>query len=171
MTDHEINVRPPDIKGAKAIFSIHLRPSLPFSPNGTMASATRQEIIETAVARVYSPNSPWAELCRLKFRDGKTKVVSARDLVSGRLFQQICGAAKLAAYQRELRGGQRGLAVCDIEEATASAMERLATNITLHNVRNQLPDLPTDVDVISVEPIPHRVDRPHRYIVEPPSPV
>ena len=166
LTDHEIFVRPPDMKGAKAIFSIHLKPSLPFSPNGTMASATRQEIIETAVARLYNPNSPYAQLCRLKFRDGKTRMVSARDFACGRLFQQICRSAQLAAYQRELRGGQRGLAVCDIEEAIASAMVRLATNVTIHNVRNQLPDLPTDVDVVSVEPIPHRVDRPHRYLDE-----
>jgi ATP-dependent 26S proteasome regulatory subunit len=167
LSDHEIQVRPPDMKGAKAIFSIHLRPSLPFCPNGTLASATRLEIIDTAVAKIYSPNSPYAELCRLKFRDGKTRVVSARDFACGRLFQQICGAAKLAAYQRELRGGRRGLAVCDIEEGIASAMDRLATNITVHNVRNQLPDLPTDVDVVSVESIPRRVDRPRQYLVEP----
>jgi hypothetical protein len=166
LSDHEIHVSPPDMKGAKAIFAIHLRASLPYSPNGTMASATRQEIIETAVAKIYSPNSQHAELCRLKFRDGKTKIISARDFACGRLFQQICGAAKLTAYQRELSGGQRGLAVCDIEEAVASAMDRLSTNITIHNVRNQLPDLPTDVDVVAVDPIPHRVDRPSRYLVD-----
>jgi hypothetical protein len=96
-------------------------------------------------------------------------VVWAREFTCGRLFQQICGAAKLAAYQRELRGGERGLIVCDIEEAVASAMERLASNVTIHNVRNQLPDLPTDVDVISVESIPHPVDRAHRYRVDPSS--
>ncbi len=169
LSDHELHVRPPDMKGAKAIFSIHLRPSLPFSPNGTMASATRLELIETAVARIYNPNSPYTELCRLKFRDGKTRMVSARDFACGRLFEQICKAAKLSAYQREVRGGQRGLAVGDIEEAVASAMERLATNVTIHNVRNQLPDLPTDVDVVAVEPIPRRVDRPHRYLIDPPS--
>jgi len=169
LSDHEIHVRPPDMKGAKAIFSIHLRPTLPFSPNGTMALATRSEIIETAVARIYSPNSPYAELFRLKFRDGKTKIVSAREFACGRLFQQICSAAKLTAYQRELRGGTPGMAVGDIEDAVAAAMERLSTNVTVHNVRNQLPELPTDVDVIAVEPIPHKVQRPHRYIVDPPA--
>ncbi len=166
LSDHEIYVGPPDMKAAKTIFSIHLRPSLPFSPNGSMASSTRLEIIETAVARIYSPNSPYAELCRLKFRDGKTRIVYAKDFASGRLIQQICGAAKLSAYQRELSGGERGLVVGDIEEAIASAMQRLATNITVHNVRNQLPELPTDIDVVSVEPILRRVDRPARYLVE-----
>ena len=169
LSDHEISVSPPDMKAAKAIFSIHLNPSLPFNPNGEMASATRLEMIETAIARIYHPNSPYAQLCRLKFRDGKTKVISAREFACGRFFQQICGAAKLAAYQRELRGGERGMVVGDIEEAVASAMQRLASNVTIHNVRNQLPDLPTDVDVISVEVIPHPVDRAHRYRVDPSS--
>lgn len=164
LSDYELQIGTPDMKGARAIFSIHLRPSLPFSPNGTMAAATRAQIIETAVAKIYSPNSPYSELCRLKFRDGKTRVVAGRDFASGRLFQQICGAAKLAAYQRELNGGARGLQVADMEDALASAMDRLSTNITIHNVRNQLADVPTDIDVVSVEPIRRRVDRPHRYL-------
>jgi proteasome-associated ATPase len=166
ISEHEFHVRPPDMKGAKEIFSIHLRPSLPFSPNGAAASATRQEIIDTVVARIYSPNSPYAELCRLKFRDGKTRIISARDFASGRLFQQVCKAARLAAYQRELASGARGVGVGDIEEALASAMERVAANISIHNVRNQLPDLPTEVDVVAVEPIPRRVERSRQYLAD-----
>jgi proteasome-associated ATPase len=166
LSDHEINVRPPDMRAARHIFSIHLRSSLPFSPNGTQASSTRTDIIETAVARIYSPNSPYAQLCRLKFRDGKTKIVPASEFVSGRLVQQVCASAKLTACQRETAGGARGLTVADMDEAIASAMRRLATNVTIHNVRNQLPDLPTDVDVISCEPIVHRIERPQRYLAD-----
>jgi acetolactate synthase regulatory subunit len=125
---------------------------------------TRQEIIETAVSRIYSPNSGYAELCRIKFRDGKTRTVSARAFASGRLFEQICRAARLSAYQRELRTGQRGLQVCDMEEAVAAAMEKVSTTLTIHSVRNQLPDLPTDVDVVAVEPLVRKVSRPHRFL-------
>jgi ATP-dependent 26S proteasome regulatory subunit len=166
LSDHEIHVGPPDMKGAKAIFGIHLRATLPFNPNGQMAEATRREMIETAVSRIYHPNSPVAQICRLKFNDGKTRMVMAKDLACGRLIQQICGAAQLAAYQREMRGGMAGLTVGDIEEAIATAIERLATNITVHNARNQLHDLPTDLNVISVEPVVRRVSRAREYLVE-----
>jgi len=150
---------------AKAIFAIHLRSSLPYSPNGTMASATRQQIIDTAVATIYSPNSPYAELGRLKFRDGKTRMIGARDFACGRLFQQIAQAAQLGAYQRELGGGSRGLAVCDIEESIASAMERLPA--TSRFTTSAPVARPADrcgcgfgrADV-------HRVDRPHLYIAD-----
>ncbi|MGD0767576.1 MAG: AAA family ATPase [Tepidisphaeraceae bacterium] len=165
LSDQELSVRPPDINAAKSIFSIHLRPgTVPFSPNGDAATLTRQEIIETALSRIYNPNSCYAELCRIKFRDGKTRTVSARDFASGRLIEQICRASRFLAYQRELRTGQRGLQVCDMEEAVAAAMEKVSTALTIHSVRNQLPDLPTDVDVVAVERLLRKVTRPHRFL-------
>jgi proteasome-associated ATPase len=164
LSDQEVSVRSPDINGAKSIFSIHLRPEIPFSPNGDAATLTRQEIIETAVSRIFSPNSRYSELCRIKFRDGKTRTVSARDFASGRLIEQVCRAARLSAYERELRTGQRGLQVCDMEDAIAAAMEKVSTNLTIHSVRNQLPDLPTDVDVVGVERLVRKVTRPHRFL-------
>lgn len=166
LSDHELQVGPPDMRGARQIFSIHLRPTLPYSPNGVAASNTRQETIAAAVEKIYSPNSLYAELVRLKFRDGKTRTIGARDFACGRLFQQICGTAQLAAYHRDLRGGGRGLRVSDMEDAVADAMQRLASNVTIHNVRNQLPDIPTDVDVVAVEPVLRKVQRAHRHFAE-----
>lgn len=170
LTDHEIHVKPPDANGARAIFNIYLKPTLPYSPNGPVASATRQEIIETAIARIYHPNSQYAQLLSVKFRDGKSRIIAARDFACGRLFSQICAAAKLSAHQRDLNEGQRGLTVFDMEEAIAAAMERLASNVTIHNVRNQLPELPTEVDVIQVEPLLRKVARPHKYLNPPTAP-
>jgi len=164
LTDQEINVRSPDLDGARAIFGIHLRAATPFSPNGDAAMLTRQEIIDIAVSRIYSPNSCYAELCRIKFRDGKTRTVGARDFASGRVFEQICRAARFSAFEREVQTGQRGLQVCDMEDAVAAAMEKVSTNLTLHSVRNQLPDLPTDVDVVAVERLVRKVTRPHRFL-------
>jgi SpoVK/Ycf46/Vps4 family AAA+-type ATPase len=137
---------------------------VPFNPNSDSAMLTRNQIIETAVARIYSPNSRYNELCRIKFRDGKTKTISARDFASGRLFEQICRAARMSAYERELRTGQRGLQMGDIEEAIAEAMEKIASSLTIHSVRNQLPDLRTDVDVVAVERVIRKVSRPHRLL-------
>lgn len=164
LSDQEICVRAPDIDGARSIFAIHLRPTIPFSPNGDAAMVTRDEIIETALSRIYSPNSCYAELCRVKFRDGKARTVSGRDFASGRLIEQICRAARLSAYEREVRSGERGLRVCDMEEAVAAAMEKVSTNLTIQSVRNQLPDLPTDVDVVAVERVARKVTRPHRLL-------
>jgi hypothetical protein len=43
-------------------------------------------------------------------------------------------------------------------------MEKVSTNLTIHSVRNQLPDLPTDVDVVGVERLVRKVTRPHRFL-------
>ena len=165
LSDQEIHVLPPGRRGAEDIFGIHLKPTLPFCPNGTMAAATRRQLIETAVARIYAPNSPYAELCRIKFRDGKTtRLVSGRDFANGRLFEQICRAALQAAFQRELATGQSGITVADMEDAIAAAMERMSTALSVHNVRNFFLDLPADLDVIAVERLGRKVDRPTRYL-------
>jgi SpoVK/Ycf46/Vps4 family AAA+-type ATPase len=166
LSDQEIHVRPPDRRGAEEIFAIHLKPPpcLPYNPNGTLATATRRRLIDTAVARIYDPNSPYAELCRLKFRDGKTtRLVAARDFASGRLFEQICRAARQAAFQRELETGQGGITVADMEDAIATAMERMATTLSVHNVHHHLLDLP-DLDVAAVERLPRKLAHPHHYL-------
>jgi SpoVK/Ycf46/Vps4 family AAA+-type ATPase len=163
LSDVEIHVSRPDMRGARAIFQIHLPESLPYSPNGASAEDTRLEIIETAVSRFYSPNAE-NELCILRFRDGKTRTVTARELASGRIFEQICRAARQAAFLRDVRGGEPGLRVADIENAVSHAMKRLASTLSLRNVHAYLSDLPQDVDVVSVEPVVRKVSRPHRYL-------
>jgi proteasome-associated ATPase len=163
LSDVEIHVSRPDMRGARAIFQIHLPESLPYSPNGASAEDTRLEIIETAVSRFYSPNAE-NELCILRFRDGKTRTVTARELASGRIFEQICRAARQAAFLRDVRGGEPGLRVADIENAVSHAMKRLTSTLSLRNVHAYLSDLPQDVDVVSVEPVVRKVSRPHRYL-------
>jgi len=158
LSDTEIHVRRPDRRGARAIFRIHLPESLPFAAN-----ATRDEIVDAAVARFYSPNAS-NELAVLRFRDGKARTVLAHELGSGRTYEQICRAARRAAFLRDVRSGERGLSLADVEDAIALAFERLATTLTPHNARAYLSDLPQDVDVVSAEPIVRRVGRPHRYL-------
>ena len=137
--------------------------SLPYSPNGSAATTTRDDIIDTAVSRFYSPNAE-NELCVLKFRDGKTRTVAARDLASGRIFEQVCRAARRAAFLRDARGGEAGVRMTDIEEAVSDAFERLATMLSPRNAHAYLDDLPQDVDVVSVEPIKRKLSHPHRYL-------
>ncbi len=163
LSEIEITVRRPDMRGAKAIFEIHLPEALPYHANGAATSETRRDIIEAAVSRFYSPNAE-NELCTLRFRDGKTRTIVARELASGRMFAQVCGAACQAAFLRDVRGGEAGVRVTDMDRAVSEAMERMASTLTLRNAHAYLSDLPQDVDVVSVEPIVRRVPRPQRYL-------
>ena len=164
LSDVEIEVKRPDLQGARAIFGIHLPEMLPYSPNGNAAAHTRSDMIESAVTRFYSPNAADNEISVLHFRDGKRRVVTARELASGRLFEQICRAARQAAFLRDIRGGEPGLCVADIADAVSDAIQRLGSTLTIHNARAYLHDLPQDVDVVSAEPVVRRAARPHRYL-------
>lgn len=159
----EIAVGRPPRAAARAIFAVHLDADLPYGPNGAEAAATRAELIDVALTRLYAPNGG-GELCTVRLRDGVVRTVWARELASGRLIEQICRAARHAAFARHAAGGAPGLQVADMEEAVAGAIERLATTLSPRNARAHLPDLPQDVDVVSVEPVVRRPARPHRHV-------
>jgi len=159
----ELTVGRPGLEAARRIFEIHLADWYPYRENGFSAAETRQEMIETAVSRFYSPNSD-NEICRLVFRDGSTRPVPARELASGRIFAQICTEARQQAFARSVSGGERGLAVPDIEHAVSKAIDRLATTLTPENCRFYLADLSRDLDVVDVESSQPRTVRTHRYL-------
>lgn len=163
LSDMEIVVQRPDMRGARAIFEIHLPETYPFSPNGSQAAETRRQVIDLAVSRLYSPNAG-NELCTLRFRDGKVRVVSARELASGRSFEQICRAVRQSAFLRDVRGEGSGISLADMDEAVTAALTRMASTLTQRNVHSYLSDLPQDIDVVAVEPIKRKVDRPQRFL-------
>lgn len=150
----EISVERPNMQGAREIFGIHLGPTIPYCPNGDTAMATRGEIIDRAVSGLYSPNSN-NEVCEIRFRDGKKRTITARELVSGRLIEQICRKARKSAFLRDIRLGDTGLRVEDMEEAVSDTIARMSTMIDRLNAHAHLSDLPQDVDVVAVEPIRH----------------
>jgi proteasome-associated ATPase len=165
LSDVEIHVSQPDLKGARAIFEIHLPDSLPYRSNGSSPEATRFEMIERAVSRFYSPNAD-NRLCELLFRDGATRTVGARELASGRIFEQICLSARRTAFHRKIvNGHDEGLGLEDIEKALADGIDRLRTTLTPQNVHAYLPDIPESVDVIEVRPIDRKVNQPFTYTV------
>ena len=114
----------------------------------------------------YSPNAG-NELCTLRFRDGKQRIVVARELASGRLFENVCRTALRAAFLRDVRGGAAGVQWCDMQDATSQTIERMRTILTIHNAHAYLADLPQDVDVVSVEPVVRKVKQPHHYLQHP----
>jgi proteasome-associated ATPase len=163
LSDIEISVKRPSLQGARSILGIHLPATLPFSPNGSAASATREELIETAVSRFYSPNAD-NEISVIRFRDGKQRTVLARELVSGRIFEQVCRQARRSACLRDLRGeAEPGLRVLDIDGAVTQAMQRMRTTLSVENAHSYLDDLPQDIAVTSVEPVIRKV-KPTHYL-------
>jgi proteasome-associated ATPase len=166
LSDLEISVGRPEMTGARAIFQIHLPESVPFHPNGELAKSTRQELIEHAVSQFYSPNAG-NELCTLRFRDGKQRVIVARELASGRLFENVCRSARRSAFLREVRGGVAGVQLSDMQDAVSQTLERMRHTLTINNAQAYLHDLPQDVDVVSVEPIVRKVKQPHKYLNQP----
>jgi hypothetical protein len=86
----------------------------------------------------------------VQFRDGTQREVVARELVSGRLIEQTCKAARTAAFERACRGGEAGLQVEDMEVASAEAIARLRGTLSRRNVASYLADLPEDNDVVAV---------------------
>lgn len=164
LSDVEIQVNRPNAESARKIFHVHLPSYLPFDSAEGKDSDTYQDFIEAAVSRLFSPNGA-NEICSLKLRDGKTRTVKVRELMSGRIIRQICDRVKDYACLREAYGDDSGICLFDIEEAIADVMERLTKTLTRHNIHSYLDDLPQDVDVMSVDPIHHRLERPHRYFV------
>ncbi len=157
LSDIEVVVPRPNREAAKQIFRVHLGEDLPFSPNGSQASATRHEAIDVALTRIFGPNSENI-LSTMKFRDGSQRTVAANELVSGRLIEQICRAARQRAFVRDVKHDESGIRVADVEQAVADTLRRMATTLTVHNARAYLTDLPQDLDLISVQPIIRRIE-------------
>lgn len=162
-TGGQIYMPPPDMEAARAIFGVHLPASYPYAVNGHDAASSREELIDLAVSRIYSPNGDNA-ICKVRFADGHTHIIHARELSSGRIFEQICRNARRRACRREIETDVVGVAAEDIENAVAEALNQLRTTITVHNIRSYVPDLPQDVQITSVEPIMPRVARPRQFL-------
>ena len=71
------------MQGARAIFRIHLPTTVPVSPNGSRASATYGEIIESAVSAGWDSPNAGNDIATIRYRDGKLRIVLALDLVGG----------------------------------------------------------------------------------------
>ncbi len=158
----ELFIGRPDMEAALEIFAIHLPPSLPYGPNGAEAEHTRETIIEAAVSTLYSPNAD-NDIAELRFRDGSSRPVAARQLLSGRTIEQICTQARRSAFRRHAEGGMPGVRLEDMEAAVAAGLERLASTLSVANARAMLSDLPQDPDVVAVEPVRRRFAT-HRYL-------
>jgi len=151
----EIAIPRPGMPSARAIFEYHLPPELPYHADDGAAGVMREQMIGVAVARLYLPNAPGAVIATLRFRDGKTRAVYMRELMSGRLIEQICIDARKRAFRRHVEGERIGLHVEDIDAAVDDARDRLRATLTPANAHAHLVDLPHDVAVVAVDRAAH----------------
>jgi SpoVK/Ycf46/Vps4 family AAA+-type ATPase len=152
----------PNQKAGAEILSKYLTPKLPYGCQED-GSVSCDDVLEAATAKIYAPNGGSA-LAKLTFRDGKERVVHARDLINGAVLSQIAHAATERAFVRETESGEEGIRIQDLFGAIDDAFESSVRALTPMNCRRHIDDLPTDVDVIKVERLKRRVERPHRYI-------
>ncbi|MEY2409102.1 MAG: proteasome-associated ATPase [Verrucomicrobiota bacterium] len=163
--DLVVEVPRPNRRAAFDIFSRHLGSDLPYARNGhgDDLQATRAEIIETAVSRIFAPNGS-AELATITFRDGTRRPVRMPDLINGAMIANIAGEAVERACLREHETGADGVMFEDVEVALLNEFENAARILTPANCRNHLSGLPHDMDIVNVQPVEKKVARPGRYI-------
>lgn len=156
----EIVIPRPSRSSAAEIFGIHLPSELPYSPNGSESPQTRTQLIERAVAMLYGPG---AEIASVKYADGKTSDVLARDLVSGRIIKQICESASRQAFARDVHHDDPGLRIEDIESGVYDALARMRSSLTRSSIRSYMDGLREDVEIVSVDAVKPIVNNPQQY--------
>jgi proteasome-associated ATPase len=163
MGDKPIHIPRPNRDTARKIFEKHLEPGIPYAAGGEDPALCRSRVIDSALARIFSPNGD-GDLCSLTFRDGSKRTVRARDLISGASIAQIAIGAKERACLREVETGEEGIRLEDVLSAVAGEMDALASYLTPRNCREYLTDLPQDLDVVAVRQVRRSAPRPYRYL-------
>jgi len=163
--DLVLEVPRPNMSAARDIFAKYLRPGLPYAKNGhgPDSEATRRDIIEACLSRIYAPNAD-NELVTLTLRDGKRRTVHSGDLISGALIAQIVSAASERACLREIETKEGGLQIQDLVAAIDEEFARTAAFLSPANCRNHLTGLPQDVDVVRVEPAARKAPQAYKYV-------
>ena len=139
----------PGRRAAREIFDCHLPSSVPFAERSD-DGPDRETVIEAALSHLYAANDA-NQVAALHFRNGETRQVHARDLISGSGIAKIVREASERACMRELEGGPGGLRQEDFWAAIDDEIDQAAGVLTTRNCRSYLEDLPQDVDVIKVE--------------------
>ncbi len=163
--DLVIEIPRPRRDAARAIFEKHLHPAVPVDVEGCedSAAAARSALIDSALSAIYAPNAG-SEFATLVMRDGKRRVVTGADLISGAGIASICGAATERACLRQIETGAAGLRRSDLLSALDDEFQRAAGVLTPLNCRKHLSGIPSDVDVATIEPRRRAVSRVHRYL-------
>lgn len=139
----------PGLQAARAILRIHLPADIPYAHGTLGGESARDAMIEVALSRIFAPGGPLAELATLRFRDGHSRVVGARDLISGAVLASVAQSAVDRAVRRDYATGESGVLEEDLVTQADERFAELAAALHPANVRSTL-ELPDDQDVVSV---------------------
>jgi proteasome-associated ATPase len=156
--DHCLTIPRPNLEAARSILDKHLAPGAPYAGGG------REEILDAAISRLYSPNGV-ARVCKLVLRDATEREVKAPDLMSGASLAKIAQIALSRACFRDIETGESGVRVEDIFAGIDEELASLSRLLTPLNARDHILDLPDDVDVVRVDrPKGRRARGGHRHL-------
>jgi len=96
--DRKIRVKRPDKAGAKAIYEIYLRDSLPLQ-------APKSELAE-AITEAHFAHTPENEFLDVVYRSGRHEILYRGDLASGAIIEAVVERAKSLAIKRSIESGQ-----------------------------------------------------------------
>lgn len=121
--DRKVKVRRPDRESMREILSIYLTASLPLDPalvkewDGEEACA-RKALLEGAMAELLREDAA-SQFLKVALKNGSTKTLHRKDLVSGALLKSIVDRAKETAIRRQIAepSTEHGLSLADLQEA------------------------------------------------------
>ncbi len=162
-----IEVPRPNMEAGSEILGKYLTGAIPYATNGqgNDQAAAREEIIESVVSRIYSPNGS-DDLATLVLRDSQRRAIRPVDLISGAVIANIAHMATQRACLRDIRTGRQGVCLEDLEVAVAAQFTQAASAITSANWRNHIEGLPDDAVVVRVDRPARNTARIHRYVDE-----
>jgi proteasome-associated ATPase len=151
--------RPRQRQAAVQIFAKYLTADLPYARSGRQVGGREaaEAFMDVALSRLFAPRGASHELATLTFRDGKTRQVTAPDLLSGALIANAVNKAKKASALRALHG-QGGITAEDLCSALDAELLQAAQQLQPGPTLRRLLGLPADQDVVRVEVRARRPD-------------
>jgi proteasome ATPase len=143
--DLKLTVPRPNRRAAATILRSYLAGGLP------VAHDNLDELTAPLLSRVYSPRGEYAELVRVRFNDGRQVAVSAKELVSGAMFEHVVRQAAEEAAVREVETGQSsGVTREDLTNCLERELLSTAALLSPGNVKAYVHSIPHDAHPVEV---------------------
>jgi transitional endoplasmic reticulum ATPase len=151
-----INFPMPRRAALKEIVRVHLG-TVPLTD-----ALTIDELTSRIVNLLSCPNAE-NSLVRIGYRDGKSRVIEAHELVAGREVKMLVKEAGKRALNRTISGESVPVTLRDFELAVENQFNIWRSSLNRNNIRDYIYDLPDDAQIASVEPIKQAVSVTYLY--------